>query len=289
MRSLRAGATILVTGSTSGIGLGIAQSLARWSPEAHVYLNGFGTVQEIEDAKKTVLAAQREANTAGTLGNVNFVEADLSTVAGAEFVVQEVVKQSGRIDVLVNNAGVQHVSPIDEFPVDKYEKLMAINLHAVFHTIRIALPTMKQQNFGRIINVASVHGLVASPNKSAYVASKHAVIGLTKSVALEVSRTNITCNAVCPGWVLTPLVDKQIRARMEAKGTTYDVETTSLVGEKMPSARPASIEEMGNACVYLASPSSVSTNGASLNIDGGWVAGTVGGSEKVATMTERDY
>jgi 3-hydroxybutyrate dehydrogenase len=290
MRSLKAGASILVTGSTSGIGLGMAECLARWSPSAHVFLNGFGTADEIAKAKETVRAAQKDGSRGGgSLGDIHFVEADLSTVAGAENVVKRVVDTVGRLDVLVNNAGVQHVSPIHEFPVDKYEKLMAINLHAVFHTMRVAIPTMRRNNFGRIINVASVHGLAASPNKSAYVASKHGVIGMTKSVALEVARTNITCNAICPGWVLTPLVDKQIRARMDAKKTTYEDETTSLVGEKMPACRPASVEEMGNACVYLASPSTASTNGAALNIDGGWIAGTVGASETVLPMSNRDY
>eukprot|EP00672_Neobodo_designis_P015775 CAMPEP_0174833048 /NCGR_PEP_ID=MMETSP1114-20130205/4002_1 /TAXON_ID=312471 /ORGANISM="Neobodo designis, Strain CCAP 1951/1" /LENGTH=281 /DNA_ID=CAMNT_0016066919 /DNA_START=54 /DNA_END=899 /DNA_ORIENTATION=- len=281
MKRLMNGASVLVTGSTSGIGLGIATELVRWSPGAHIVLNGFG---DTAPAIAAVEQARAESEVSGERGKTLFVDADLSTATGCEDVVNTVIQRTGRIDVLVNNAGMQHVSPIDEFPVDKYDKIMALNLGAVFHTTRVALPAMKKQNFGRIINVASVHGLVASPNKSAYVASKHGVIGLTKSVALEVARTNITCNAVCPGWVLTPLVDAQIKARMERKGTSYHEETASLVGEKMPSARPATVEEMGHACCYLASPSSRSTNGLKLNIDGGWVAGTIGGSEKVAKL-----
>lgn len=280
MLRLPKAASILVTGSTSGIGLGIAIELARWSPQAHVFLNGFG------DAKPAIEAVNAARGRGEELGKTFFLEADLSSASGCENVVNDVVKQSGRIDVLINNAGIQHVSPIDQFPVDKYDKIIALNLSAVFHTTRIALPTMKKNNFGRIINIASVHGLTASPNKSAYVAAKHGVIGLTKTTALEVARTNITCNAVCPGWVLTPLVEAQIRARMERKGTSYEEETISLVGEKMPSARPATVEEMGNACAYLASPSTRSTNGLCMHIDGGWISGTIGASEQVATASK---
>ena len=178
----------------------------------------------------------------------------------------------GRLDILVNNAGIQFVSPIVDFPDEKWNDIIAINLSASFHSIKHALPIMRRQQFGRIINIASTHGLVASAQKAAYVAAKHGIIGLTKVIALETATENITCNAVCPGWVMTPLVEKQIRQAMARDNTTYEEATKNLVGQKMPSQRCADAEEVASACMWLALPGTKSTTGMALTIDGGWVA-----------------
>ena len=255
-------ATALVTGSTSGIGLAVAKALARMN--LNVMLNGFGTQAEIDAATSSVAAI--------TSGHVSYTPADLTKAQEVEGLIRATHSRWGRLDVLVNNAGIQHMSPVDEFPDDKWNQIMALNLSAVFHGTKHALPIMKRQNFGRIINVASVHGHVASANKAPYVAAKHGVIGFTKAVALEVATYNITVNAVCPGWVLTPLGEKQSRARMEQHNGDYDTATTQLGGEKMPSKKCADVEEIGMAVAYLATPATKSTTGTSMIIDGGWTA-----------------
>lgn len=254
----------LITGSTSGIGLAVAQDFVRRG--LNVMLNGFGSKEEIDAA----LASCRNLNSAV---KVDYLPADLSRKDEAVALVKNSAAAfGGRLDVLVNNAGIQHVAPIDEFPDDKYEQIININLNAVFHTTKTAIPIMKQYKHGRIINIASVHGLVASANKSAYVAAKHGVIGLTKAVALETARTGITCNAVCPGWVLTPLVEKQIQARAAADGISYDDAMTALVSEKMPTAVPARLEEIANACWYFADELAAASTGTILTVDGAWCA-----------------
>jgi 3-hydroxybutyrate dehydrogenase len=269
---------ILVTGSTSGIGLAVAAYLAgsfRQSHLPHVMLNGFGTAEEVAAATRQVQAA------GGADAVVRYCGADLSTAAGVEQLISATVAAFGTLHVLVNNAGVQFVAPIEEFPAVQYDRVVAINQSAVFHAIRLAVPLMKRHGGpARIITVASVHGLQASPFKSAYVGTKHFVMGLSKCVALELAETNITSNVVCPGWVLTPLVEKQIRARMAAKGTTFAVETKALVSEKMPSGRPADPAEIGAAVAYLAADAAKSTTGTAMVADGGWSAGTVVASER---------
>jgi 3-hydroxybutyrate dehydrogenase len=255
--------SVLVTGSLTGIGLGIAQSFARMKG-VNVMLNG------LEATAPSVLESVRAV--ARPENKVEYCQADLSKAKDIEGLIASTQRQFGRLDVLINNAGVQHVSNVVDFPVDKWDLLLAVNLTAVFHTTRLSLPIMRAQNFGRIINVASAHGHVASANKSAYCAAKHGVIGLTRAVALEVAKDNITCNAVCPGWVLTPLVEAQIKARAEKSGRTFEAESELLVGEKMPSGRAATVEEIGAACMYLSLPATKSTNGSSLMVDGAWTA-----------------
>ncbi|MFZ9450419.1 MAG: 3-hydroxybutyrate dehydrogenase, partial [Alphaproteobacteria bacterium] len=178
----------------------------------------------------------------------------------------------GRVDILVNNAGIQHVSPVDSFPSDKWEMVIAVNLSACFYATRAVLPGMRARDWGRIVNIASVHGLVASVDKSAYVAAKHGLVGLTKTVALETARTGITCNAVCPGWVLTPLVEKQIAARAERDGVARDEAQVRLLSEKMPSAAPVAPEALGGLVAYLCSPAADQVRGAAIPVDGGWTA-----------------
>lgn len=254
----------LITGSTSGIGLAVAQDFVKRG--LNVMLNGFGTKEEIDAA----IDSCKKLNPAA---RVEYLPADLSKKDDAVALVKNSAAAfGGRLDVLVNNAGIQHVAPIDEFPDDKYEQIIAINLSAVFYTTKTAIPIMKQHKHGRIINIASVHGIVASANKSAYVAAKHGVIGLTKTVALETARSGITCNAVCPGWVLTPLVEKQIQARATADGSSYEDAMTALVSEKMPTAVPARLQEIANACWYFADEISASSTGTILNVDGAWCA-----------------
>jgi 3-hydroxybutyrate dehydrogenase len=255
--------SVLVTGSLTGIGYGIAQSFARMKG-VNIMLNGLET--NAASQLEAIRGVSRPEN------KIEYCQADLSKVTDIERLISTTERQFGRVDVLINNAGIQHVAPIAEFPVEKWDLIMAINLSAVYHTTRLVLPQMRKQGFGRIINVASVHGHVASANKSAYVAAKHGVIGLTKAVALEVAQENITCNAVCPGWVMTPLVEAQVKARAEQSGRSFDAELEIMVGEKMPSGKPASIEEIGAACMYLSLPATKSTNGASLMIDGGWTS-----------------
>jgi 3-hydroxybutyrate dehydrogenase len=256
------GKTALVTGSTSGIGLGIAKALA--AQGANIVLNGFGDV----DGPKAEVAA---------LGvQVAYHGADMSKPAEIEDMIKFAAAQFGQLDILVNNAGIQHVAKIEAFPVEKWDAILAINLSSAFHATRLALPAMQAANdgkgWGRIINVASVHGLVGSAGKSAYVAAKHGIVGLTKVTALENATTGITCNAICPGWVLTPLVQKQVDARAAAEGISVDAATQELLGEKEPSKQFTTPEELGALAVFLCSPAGNNVRGVAWNMDGGWTA-----------------
>ncbi|MBI5268557.1 MAG: 3-hydroxybutyrate dehydrogenase [Burkholderiales bacterium] len=255
------GKSALVTGSTSGIGLGIAQALA--AQGAHVMLNGFGDAQAAQDAVAAVA-------TGGA--RVAYHGADMSRPAEIEAMVRACEAEFGGVDILVNNAGIQHVAPVEEFPAERWDAIIAINLSSVFHATRAALPGMKARGFGRILNVASVHGLVASAQKSAYVAAKHGVIGFTKSVALETATTPVTVNAICPGWVLTPLVQKQVDARAEQAGISQDEAKRQLLAEKQPSLQFTTPEELAALAVFLCSPAAANIRGAAINVDGGWVA-----------------
>lgn len=252
------GKTALVTGSTSGIGLGIAKALA--AQGANILLNGFG---DIEGPKAEIAA----------LGvQVAYQGADMSKPAEIEDMVAFATKTFGSLDILVNNAGIQHVARVESFPVEKWDAIIAINMSSAFHATRLALPAMQAQNWGRIINVASVHGLVGSAEKSAYVAAKHGVVGLTKVVALENATTGVTCNAICPGWVLTPLVQKQVDAKAMAQGISNDDATKQLLGEKEPSLQFTTPEELGALAVFLCSPAGNNVRGVAWNMDGGWAA-----------------
>jgi 3-hydroxybutyrate dehydrogenase len=250
--------TALVTGSTSGIGLGIAKALARQG--ANIVLNGFG---DVEAAKGEV---------AGLGVQVLYHGADMSKPADIEDMMASAAKAFGQVDVLVNNAGIQHVSNIEDFPAERWDAIIAINLSSAFHTTRLALPAMKASNWGRIINVASVHGLVASAQKSAYVAAKHGIVGLTKVTALENATTGVTCNAICPGWVLTPLVQKQVDAKAAALGLSNEEATKLLLGEKEPSMQFTTPEELGELAVFFCSPAANNVRGVAWNMDGGWAA-----------------
>jgi len=256
------GKAALVTGSTSGIGLAIARALA--AQGANVLFNGFGERAAIE---RLLSEAAREFRV-----KTVYDGADMSKPLEIATMVDRCVAELGSIDVLVNNAGIQHVAPIDAFPPEQWDAIIAINLSSNFHAIRASLPHMKAAGWGRIVNVASVHGLVASESKSAYVAAKHGVIGLTKSVALETARTRITCNAICPGWVLTPLVQKQIEALIARENLAPDVASERLVGEKQPSLEFVTPEQIGAAAVFLCSPAADQMRGAALVLDGGWTA-----------------
>ena len=252
------GKTALVTGSTSGIGLGIAKALARQG--ANIVVNGFGDV----DGPK----AQIEALGVKTA----YHGADMSKPAEIADMMKFAAATFGRVDVLVNNAGIQHVSSVEEFPVDKWDAIIAINLSSAFHTTRLAIPAMRSANWGRIINVASTHGLVASPLKSAYVASKHGLVGFTKSVALETATTGVTCNAICPGWVLTALVQKQIDDRASREGIAVDKARHDLLAEKEPSLQFTTPEELGELAVFFCSDAANNVRGVAWNMDGGWAA-----------------
>ena len=254
--------TALVTGSTSGIGLAIARALA--AKGANLVLNGFGDAGEIERLR---------ASLAKEFGvQVAYEGADLSRPPEIESMVTSIEKRFGAIDILVNNAGIQHVAPIERFPAERWDAVIAINLSSAFHAIRCALPAMKKRNWGRIINIASAHGLVASVEKVAYVAAKHGIVGLTKVVGLETARTGITCNAICPGWVLTPLVQKQIDARAAESGTSADDAKVALVSEKQPSHEFVTTEQLGEVAVFLCSDAAQQVRGASWSVDGGWTA-----------------
>lgn len=256
------GKTALVTGSTSGIGLGIAKKLA--AQKANIVLNGFGDSSEIERIKNAI-AADFGVQT-------HYHGADLSKTSEIERLYSEVSAEFKNIDILVNNAGIQHTSPVEEFPAEKWDQIIAINLSSAFHLIRLSLPHMKKNNWGRIINIASVHGLVASVQKAAYVTAKHGIIGLTKVVALECAEMNITCNAICPGWVLTPLVEKQIEALSQKQNISYEKASEELLLEKQPSKRFTGIDQLGDLAIFLCSESASNMTGASLPVDGGWVA-----------------
>ena len=250
--------TALVTGSTSGIGLGIAKALARQG--ANIVLNGFG---DVEGPKAEIEA----------LGvKVAYHGADMSRVDQIEDMVKFAQAQWGSLDILVNNAGIQHVSKIENFSTERWDAIIAINLSSAFHTTRCALPAMQAANWGRIINVASVHGLVGSAEKSAYVAAKHGVVGLTKVTALENATTGVTCNAICPGWVLTPLVQKQVDAKAAALGLSNEDAKKVLLGEKEPSMQFTTPEELGELAVFFCSAAGNNVRGVAWNMDGGWAA-----------------
>ena len=252
------GKTALVTGSTSGIGLGIALALAREG--ANIVLNGFGDTE----------GPQAEVAALGV--KVAYHGADMSKPAEIEAMFAFAAKEFGRVDILVNNAGIQHVARIENFPVDRWDAIIAINMSSAFHATRAALPAMQAAGWGRIINVASVHGLVASAEKSAYVTAKHGVVGLTKVTALENATTGVTCNAICPGWVLTPLVQKQVDAKAVALGISNDDAQKQLLGEKEPSMQFTTPEELGALAVFFCSPAGNNVRGVAWNMDGGWVA-----------------
>jgi 3-hydroxybutyrate dehydrogenase len=252
------GKTALVTGSTSGIGLGIALSLARQG--ADIVLNGFGDVD----------AARAEVAQLGV--KVGYHGADMSQPAEIDALMAYAQDEFGGVDILVNNAGIQHVANVEDFPVEKWDAIIAINLTSAFHTTRLALPGMKAKNWGRVINVASTHGLVASAQKSAYVASKHGIVGFTKAVALETATTGVTVNAICPGWVLTPLVQKQVDARARNEGVPVDEAKRRLLAEKQPSLQFTTPEQLGELAVFLCSDAAANVRGVAWNMDGGWAA-----------------
>ncbi|HEY5309672.1 MAG TPA: 3-hydroxybutyrate dehydrogenase [Casimicrobiaceae bacterium] len=256
------GKTALVTGSTSGIGLGIARALAR--DGANVILNGFGDATDIEGLRASIAA---EYNV-----QVRYDGADLSKQDQIEAMTAKALAEFGAIDILVNNAGIQFVAPIDEFPVDKWNAVIAINLTASFHTVRLLLPAMKAKKWGRVINIASAHALVASPYKSAYVAAKHGIAGLTKTVALEVAEVGITMNAICPGYVWTPLVQKQIPDTAKARGISEEAVIKDVLLAAQPTKKFVQIEEVAAFAAFLASDNAASITGAVLPIEGGWTA-----------------
>ena len=247
------GKTALVTGSTSGIGLGIAKALA--AQGANILLNGFGDA----DGPRAEVLAAGQAHAV----RVDYHGADMMEFGAAQF---------GGLDILVNNAGIQHVASVQDFPPERWDAIIAINLTSAFHTTRLALPGMLSRGWGRIINVASVHGLVASAQKSAYVAAKHGIVGLTKVTALENATTGVTCNAICPGWVLTPLVQKQVDAKAAEHGISNQDATRLLLGEKEPSMQFTTPEELGELAVFFCSPAANNVRGVAWNMDGGWTA-----------------
>ncbi|WP_296490691.1 3-hydroxybutyrate dehydrogenase [Rhodoferax sp.] len=252
------GKTALVTGSTSGIGLGVAKALA--AQGANIIMNGFGDVAGPK-AEITALGVK-----------VTYHGADMSQPAEIAAMMSYAAEQFGRVDILVNNAGIQHVARIENFPPERWDAIMAINLSSAFHATRLALPAMQAAGWGRIINVASVHGLVGSAEKSAYVAAKHGVVGLTKVTALENATTGVTCNAICPGWVLTPLVQKQVDAKAAALGLSNDDAKKLLLGEKEPSQQFTTPEELGALAVFFCSPAGNNVRGVAWNMDGAWTA-----------------
>jgi 3-hydroxybutyrate dehydrogenase len=259
---MKNGKVAVVTGSTSGIGQGIARALAAQGYK--IMLNGFGDAAQIEQDRAGL---SREFSV-----EAMYNSADLSTAKGCETLIADAQQRLGSVDVLVNNAGIQHVARVEQFPVERWDAIIAINFSAAFHTTRVALPGMRERNWGRIINIASVHGLVASTGKAAYVAAKHGIIGLTKVVALENAESGITCNAICPGWVLTPLVQKQIEARAQSQNIPVEKAKQDLLVEKQPSGRFTTVEQLGALAVFLCSDAAANITGASLPVDGAWTA-----------------
>ncbi len=251
-----------ITGSTSGIGLGIAHRFAELG--ATVILSGSSDPAKIAPLKDE-LAAKYAAK-------IHYAQADLSSPTATVAVMESLLAEFGAIDLLINNAGIQHVAPVDEFPVEKWDQIIALNLSASFHTVRLALPAMKKRGFGRIVNVASAHALVASPFKSAYVAAKHGIAGFTKAVALEVAEHSITVNAVCPGYVLTPLVEKQIPDTAKARGITEDEVIRTVLLAAQPTKKFVTVEEVAALTAFLCTTEAASITGAILPIDGGWTA-----------------
>jgi 3-hydroxybutyrate dehydrogenase len=256
------GKTALVTGSTSGIGLGIAEAFA--AQRCNIVINGFGDAAEIEGLRATLEKAHDVA--------VRYDGADMTKPDAIETMIKNAAAEFGAVDILVNNAGIQHVAPVDEFPPEKWDAIIAINLVSNFHTIRHALPGMKEKGWGRIINIASAHALVASPYKSAYVAAKHGVAGLTKTVALEVAQQGITVNAICPAYVRTPLLEKQIPDTAKARGITEEQVVNDVLLAAQPTKQFVTIEQVAGFATYLASDQAASVTGAILSMDGGWTA-----------------
>ncbi len=252
------GKTALVTGSTSGIGLAIAKSLAQQG--ANIVLNGFGDSA----------APKAEVEALGV--RAEYHGADMSKPGEIEDMMKFAASRFGRVDILVNNAGIQHVAKVEDFPTERWDAIIAINLTSAFHTTRLAIPAMREANWGRVINIASAHGLVASAQKSAYVAAKHGVVGLTKAVALETATTGVTVNAICPGWVLTALVQKQIDDRAAREGITVAQAQNDLLGEKQPSLQFTTVEQLGGLAVFLCSPAADQVRGQAWAMDGGWTA-----------------
>jgi len=256
------GKTALVTGSTSGIGLGIATRLA--AEGANVVLNGFGDASQIESLRKD-LARKNGVEVA-------YDAADMTKPEAIRAMVEKAAAKFGAVDILVNNAGIQHVAPVDEFPVEKWDAIIAINLSSAFHTTRAALPGMKKKGWGRIVNIASAHALVASPFKAAYVSAKHGLAGLTKTVALEVAQQGITANAICPGYVRTPLVEKQIPDTAKARGISEEAVVRDVILAAQPTKHFVKVEEVAALAAYLCSDAAAAITGALLSIDGGWTA-----------------
>ena len=263
MERILAGRMALITGSTSGIGLAIAKAMA--GAGAKVMLNGFGRAEEIA-AARAAIGAMMDG------GDAPYSGADMSKPAEVRAMVAACEQTLGACDILVDNAGIQHVSPVEDFPEEKWDAIIAVNLSSNFHAIRAALPGMRRRNWGRIINIASAHGLVASPYKAAYVAAKHGVVGLTKVVALEVAKTPITCNAICPGFVRTPLAEAQVKPLAVKHGVSEEAALTDHLLEKQPSKRWIEVEEVASLALWLCGPGSGGVNGAALSVDGGWAA-----------------
>jgi len=262
MSNILAGRSALITGSTSGIGLGIATAYAAHG--ANVMLNGFGDADEIESLREE-LASEHGVE-------VSYSAADMTKPAEIAAMYGKAKAEFGGIDILVNNAGIQHVSPVEEFPIEKWDAIIAINLSAVFHCTRAVLPMMKAKKWGRIINIASAHGLVASPFKSAYVAAKHGVVGFAKAVALEVAEQGITVNSICPGYVLTPLVEKQIDDQARVHGIPRESVIRDVILAPQPNKQFVKIEEVASLALYLATDAAVAITGSAFSIDGGWTA-----------------
>ena len=256
------GKNAIVTGSTSGIGLGIAEALA--GAGMNVMLNGFGDAGEIEDVRSTL--AERHGVKAAYHG------ADMSKPAEIADLLSTANLEFGGVDVVVNNAGIQTVAPVEDFPIEKWDAILAINLSSAFHTTRLALPGMKQRKWGRIVNIASAHGLVASPYKSAYVAAKHGMLGLTKTVALEAAEFGVTCNAICPGYVLTPLVEKQIPDTAKARGISEEAVVRDVLLSAQMTKEFVTVEQLGALAVFLCSDGAAQITGTAMPVDGGWTA-----------------
>ena len=258
-----AGKIAVVTGSTSGIGLGVARALA--ARGAHVALNSFTDSAE-DHAQAAEIAAEFGVKAV-------YVSADMSDAEAARaLVVKAAEALGGPVQVLVNNAGIQHVAALEDFPVDKWNAVLAINLSSAFHTTAAALPGMRAREWGRVINIASAHGLTASPFKSAYVAAKHGIVGLTKVTALEVAGEGITANAICPGYVLTPLIEAQIPDQMETHGMDRETVIREVMLERQPSRQFATVEQIGGTAVFLCSPAAEQITGTTISVDGGWTA-----------------